>query len=81
MPILEAGRPDLAGRDVQSPGDLADEVLGAHAAFFDPEVEEVAAAAWLIGRNLLNLEILGNGTNTTADAWKVGGEQGRVDDR
>ncbi len=68
VPILEARAADIAHGNAQSLGDLSDEKLGAHAPFFHPEIQKVAASRWLIGRYLFDLEILGNDLNAPADA-------------
>src|SRR5262249_55544986 len=47
VPVLEASHPDLAGSDFQAARDLPAEVVGPHAAFLDPEVEEVTGAGGL----------------------------------
>src|SRR5205823_4020981 len=50
--VLEAGGADLAGGDVEEAGELADEVLGAHAALLHPQVEVIALAGGLVGGDL-----------------------------
>ncbi len=76
MAVLEPGRAHLADGEVEPAGDLPDEVFRAHRALLDPEVEEIALAARLVGGDLLDLEVLGRGLDAAADPGEVVRTQG-----
>src|SRR5262249_3009768 len=73
VPVLEPGGTHVARPEAESLGDLAREVLGAHAAFLDPQVRKIAAAGWLVGRYFLDLEILRLNLDAAANPWQIGG--------
>src|SRR5262245_19773377 len=80
MTILQSGGAHLGGRDVESFGELADEVFRAHAALLHPEIEEITLAGRLVGGDLRHLEVLGLRLDAPADAGQVGGDEwGRVE--
>ena len=54
---LSPAVPTSPGCDAEPLGDVRAKNSGAHAALLDPEVEEIAVAARLVGRHLLDLEV------------------------
>jgi hypothetical protein len=70
--VLESRRADFTRAESEAPGDLAAEMLGAHAAFFDPQEKKVAGTGAIVGRDLFDLEILGFDFDSAADARQVG---------
>jgi hypothetical protein len=79
--VLQAGGANLAGRQAEAARHLADEILGPQVALLDPQVQEVALAARLVGGDLLDLEVLRLGLDPAADAGQVGRQQGRRRER
>ena len=77
MTIFQPRHAHVAGRDTQSRRDLPAKEFRAHIALFDPQKEMIAAAARLVSRYLLDLEIFGLGLDLSADAWKVSRQEGR----
>ncbi len=59
---------DFAGMNGEPPGDLPRELPGPHVAFFDPQIQEVAAAGGGIHRDFLDLEVFGLDFDLAADA-------------
>src|SRR5262249_12612339 len=58
VPALQPRGADIADGNAEPPRDLAREILRAHAALLDPQVQELARAARLIRGDFLDLEIV-----------------------
>src|SRR5713101_7969828 len=68
MAIFHAGRAYVTNRDVEAARDLAEKIFRAHGALFHPEIEELALAARLVSRHLLDFKILRRLLDPTPDA-------------
>jgi hypothetical protein len=77
MPVFQTSHTYLTDRNIKTARDPPLKVLRAHFALLDPEEKVIAAAARLVRRNLLHVEILGQGFDSAADAGQIRGQQRR----
>ena len=75
--VLEAGGADVARMRAEPLGDRAGEELRRDPALLDPEVQVIARPGRLVGRHLLDLEVVVAHADPPADAGQLGGEQRR----
>src|SRR5262249_34565422 len=68
---------NFADGNVQPPRDLPREILRAHVALLDPQVQKLPRAARMISGDFLDLEIVVNSLDAPADARQVGGQKRR----
>jgi hypothetical protein len=69
--ILQACNPHILRFDSQAEANFASEFFSGKIAFFNPKVKKSTSTTRLIGRYLLNKEVIGNGFDPSAQTWDI----------